>query len=448
MRLHAATETDALHVWGGSALEMTVDVDDRADTGVPYRLRVGLTNVSTDAPVYNPEVELLTTNKLNFIFQPKERFAQGTDVIEPGETFWTDDYRLVSAITGTLDLSQSFVKKTAGNVDVASTIVSHPATPLGDLPASSFSVEPDGVHLAWDGVAGATSYEIFRTPDRDVDFGALPVATLTSGTTSTVIPGFVDGFFAVSSVIAGTNTMLHPLVGIPGTVGPPAVVPTVTISDLSLVEGDTGTNSGDVEVRLSEPTTVPVTVKYVTSDVSAVAPGDYAAIPTTTLLFDPGETVKNVTVTVNGDDLSEKNENFAVKIFDAIGALIGDSASRVNILEDDGPITIAVSDAYAVEGDAGTTSLDVTISLSSPPAASQVVKAKYRTAPGTATAGTDFTTVPLTPITFGPGEQTKVGLDSGVGRHRQRTRRDLLGGAAGSGGRPGGRSARKGDDRQ
>ena len=81
---------------------MTVDVDDRADTGVPYRLRVGLTNVSTDAPAYNPEVELLTTNKLNFIFQPKERFVQGTDVIEPGETFWTDDYRLVPSITGSL----------------------------------------------------------------------------------------------------------------------------------------------------------------------------------------------------------------------------------------------------------------------------------------------------------------------------------------------------------
>ena len=334
--LDAATEPNALKVWGGSALQMTVDTDDRADIGVPYRLRIGLENVS-DVPAYNPEVELLTSGRVNYIYQPKERFTQGTDVIEPGETFWTDDYRLVPAIAGTLDLSRSFVKKTAGNVDVQSTIVSHPATPLGSLPVANFSVQADGVHLDWAPVAGATGYEIFRTPNRDTDFPALPVATLSAGTTSVVIPNTVDGFFAVSSVVDGVNSMRHAMVGIPGTSGPPAVVPKITTTDLSLVEGDAGTRTGTVEVRLSEPTTVPVSVKVRSADVSATAPADYQAFATTTLVFAPGETVKTVTVTVNGDDLSEKVETFAVKVFDAIGGTVGDSAAKVTILEDDGP---------------------------------------------------------------------------------------------------------------
>ena len=406
--LQAATAEDALRVWGGSALTMTVDVDDRADTGAPYRLRIGLTNVSTDAPAYNPEVELLTDNKVNYIYQPKERFTRGTDVIEPGETFWTDYYRLVPAISGTIDLSQSFVKKTAGNVDVVSTIVTHPATPLGDLPSAEFAVEADGVHLTWDPVPQASGYEIFRTPDRAVDFEALPIATLGPETTSAVLGGLVDGFFAISSVIGGVNTMAHPMVGIPGTVGPPAVRPTITVTDVAIPEGDAGPTSGEVEVRLSAATTVPLTVKYKSADVSAVAPADYVAIPETTVVFAPGEVAKTISVTVNGDEIGEKGENFAVKLYDAIGAVIGDNASKVSILEDDGPVTIAIDDAHVVEGDSGSTDLVATVRLSSPLAAGQSVKAKYRTAPGTAAAGSDFATVPLTPITFAPGEQSKT----------------------------------------
>jgi len=125
-------------------------------------------------------------------------------------------------------------------------------------------------------------------------------------------------------------------------------------------------------------------------------------------VFAPGETVKTVAVTVNGDTISEKSETFAVKVFDAIGATIADSAAKVTILEDDGPISVAVSDGSVVEGNAGTSNLDMTISLSSPPATGQSVKVKYSTSPGTATAGTDYTSVPLTAVTFGPGEQTKT----------------------------------------
>lgn len=117
------------------------------------------------------------------------------------------------------------------------TIVTHPVMLLGDLPSAEFAVEADGVHLTWDPVPQASGYEIFRHPDRAVDFEALPIARSAPRRCSAVLGGLVDGFFVISSVIGGVNTMAHPMVGIPGTVGPPAVRPTITVTDVAHPRG-------------------------------------------------------------------------------------------------------------------------------------------------------------------------------------------------------------------
>ena len=123
LRLDAATSPDSLHVWGASAIEMTVDTDDVATLGYPYRVRVGLKNVA-DVPVYNPEVQLLESGRLNYIYQPREQLSQGTGAIQPGETFWMCDHRLIPEFTGTLDPSGSFGKQVPGAIDVTSKISS------------------------------------------------------------------------------------------------------------------------------------------------------------------------------------------------------------------------------------------------------------------------------------------------------------------------------------
>jgi hypothetical protein len=204
-----ATQPGAIHVWGASAIQMTVDTDNTATQGDPYLVRVGLTNVS-DVPVYNAGVELLTTGRLGYIYQPDQQLGYETDVIEPGATFWTDYYRLLPEITGTLDLSQSFVKQTGGNVDPTSTIVSHATTPADQLTATS---EADGVHLSWTppSVSGITGYDIFYTPTRDTLFGSTPVATVSATTISTVIAHGLSGYYAVSTVTADGLTDYHNL---------------------------------------------------------------------------------------------------------------------------------------------------------------------------------------------------------------------------------------------
>jgi hypothetical protein len=190
---------------------MTVDTDDAANSGDPYLVRVGLTNVS-DIPIYNPGITL--DPGFNYIFQPGQQLTYSTDFIQPGQTFWTAYYRLIPEITGTLDLSQSFVAKTGGNATVPSTIVSHPATPPAQLPAFSGTGASDGIHLSWaaPSVSGITGYQIFYTPTQNTPFGSTPVATLPASATSTVIDHGTSGFYAVATTTASGLTDYHGLV--------------------------------------------------------------------------------------------------------------------------------------------------------------------------------------------------------------------------------------------
>jgi RHS repeat-associated protein len=205
--LPIASPPNALHVWGGSAVEMIVDADDQATLGYPYLVNVGLKNVA-DVPVYNPAIELSNEGRLNSIYQPRERLAQSTSVIQPGATFMTH-YRLVPEISGVLDVSQSFVAKTGGNATVATNIVSHPATPIASVPTVT-TLQGDGIHVVWQAVAGASRYEIYATPTRDIPFTNTPVVTATG--TSAVLPFATAQFLAISAVDGSTRTMHHPLI--------------------------------------------------------------------------------------------------------------------------------------------------------------------------------------------------------------------------------------------
>ena len=203
-----AASAQPLHVWGGSALAMTVDVDNAAYEGSPYHVRVGLHN-NADVPVYNASVELLKQGKLNYIYQPRERLEQGTAEIQPGVTFWTDDYILVPTISGSLVLDKSFVKKTAGDVDVQSTITSHQVTPSLMIQAAP---DPAGIKLQWAPVPGATEYAVYSTPKPDRDFPDQPLKTFGAGAVNGIVTGDPAAYYAVSALVDGKPLMRHPLV--------------------------------------------------------------------------------------------------------------------------------------------------------------------------------------------------------------------------------------------
>ena len=105
----------------------------------------------------------------------------------------------------------------------------------------------------------------------------------------------------------------------------PCDQPTLSISDGSVQEGNSGTRNMVFTVTLSPPAGNTVMVDYNTQNGTATAGSDYLT-GTGSLSFAPNITQQVFNVSVNGDNLYEPNETFTVVITNAVNAvIIGDS---------------------------------------------------------------------------------------------------------------------------
>ena len=164
--------------------------------------------------------------------------------------------------------------------------------------------------------------------------------------------------------------------------------PTISIADLSQSEGDASVTPFSFAVTLSNPTSLPVTIDYTTNPGSATAEVDYTS-ETSSIVIDPGLTTGTITIDVLGDPLDEANETFFVDLTDATNAQFFDNRAIGTIEDDDPRPEVTIDDVSQNEGNGGTTTFTFTVSLSNPSAVAVTVN--YTTAPGTATAGTDYT---------------------------------------------------------
>jgi hypothetical protein len=183
--------------------------------------------------------------------------------------------------------------------------------------------------------------------------------------------------------------------------------PTLTINDVSVVEGNAGQTPATLTVTLAPASTEPVTVDYTTADFNATAPDDYQST-SGQLTFAPGDTSQTVTVWVVGDTLLESNESFSVNLSAAVGAVIGDVRGSATIVNDDSapPPTpsVSIGDASVTEGDSGATPASFAVSLSS--ASADPVTVSWATADGTAVSPGDYVGA-LGQVTFAPAETSK-----------------------------------------
>lgn len=121
-------------------------------------------------------------------------------------------------------------------------------------------------------------------------------------------------------------------------------MPAITIGDVSLNEGNTGTSNAVFVVSLSNPSSQPVSVQWQTLDGTATdADGDYIS-GSGTLVFDPLQAQKNLLVSVRGDYAYEPNEQFSVRLFNPANATLADSTGTGTILNDDGRVCIRTYD--------------------------------------------------------------------------------------------------------
>jgi len=100
-------------------------------------------------------------------------------------------------------------------------------------------------------------------------------------------------------------------------------------------------------------------VQYATANDTASSASDYQSV-SGTLTFNPGETTKPVTVTVNGDTLVEANETFFVNLSNAANATLSDGQGIGTITNDDLATTIQLSSAsYSVLESGGAVTITV-----------------------------------------------------------------------------------------
>ncbi|MBI5930067.1 MAG: hypothetical protein HY862_12215 [Chloroflexi bacterium] len=188
-----------------------------------------------------------------------------------------------------------------------------------------------------------------------------------------------------------------------GTITDDDAAPSLSINDVTVTEGDSGTVNATFTVSLNSTAPTNITVNYATANDTATAPSDYTALSSTTLTFNPGGALtQTITVVVNGDTMDEgTSEQFFINLSGATNATIGDAQGVGTITDDDNAPSISINDVTVIEGNSGTVNAIFTVSLSN--GSASVVTVNYATANDTATAPSDYTALSSTTLTFNPG---------------------------------------------
>ncbi len=125
-----------------------------------------------------------------------------------------------------------------------------------------------------------------------------------------------------------------------GTISNDDPLPGLSINDVTVAEGNSGTTNAVFTVTLDAASGQTVTVNYATADGTATQPADYTNT-SGTLTFTPGQTTRTITVPVIGETVPEANETFFVNLSGATNATISDNQGVGTITNDDVPVTVS-----------------------------------------------------------------------------------------------------------
>jgi hypothetical protein len=187
------------------------------------------------------------------------------------------------------------------------------------------------------------------------------------------------------------------------------ITPGLTVSDGAVVEPD-GTNTTQMTFTVSivPAAALPTAVTYQTTDGSATSPSSYIGT-SGTLNFAAGDTTKQVSVTINGNDVQDGDRTFTLNVtgppLPAPPLVSLRPAGTGTILDNDIKAVVNAAPGAVQRPGSGTKVLNVPVYLS--PASNQDVKVNYSTTDGSAIAPTDYTAVSGT-LDFPPGTTSQV----------------------------------------
>lgn len=113
----------------------------------------------------------------------------------------------------------------------------------------------------------------------------------------------------------------------------------ISISDVSLPEGNNGTANFPFSVMLDKAQQKEVVISYHTEEGSATA-DDFIAVTNGSLRFAPGETEKKINISVVGDTHREGDEEFFVKLTSTTTGIFTKASGKGTIINDDEALNI------------------------------------------------------------------------------------------------------------
>ncbi|WP_246224182.1 Calx-beta domain-containing protein [Mycolicibacterium anyangense] len=292
----------------------------------------------------------------------------------------------------------------------------HPATTTS-LSAGTSAATGTTTSITW--AWGSNPVLAFNPATDKLDFGWMQTNQFTVAEKSgSVVIGVVDNnhTYTLQGVTLGQLQMSNIVAKDAGTLatwqslinGAQTALPSISVADTSVTEGNTGTAKAVFTLTLSKASTKAVTVNYATANGTATATQDYLSA-SGTVTFAPGVVSQVVTVGVLGDTTYEPDETFTLALSNPSGATIARATATGTIKNDDAapvtPPTVSIADATQPEGNSGTSTMAFTVTLSKP--STTPVTLNYATSNGTATAGQDYVATSGT-ITFAPGVVSQV----------------------------------------
>ena len=185
-----------------------------------------------------------------------------------------------------------------------------------------------------------------------------------------------------------------------GTIVDDEVMPAVSISDATVIEGSSA--SATFSVTLSHQSAEDVAVDYATVAGSAAAPADFDAV-SDTLNFAAGSTAKSIVVPIKDDTLDEPIESFSIELRNHPKALAADVQGRGVIEDDEKAPRVNVRDLAVTEGSAPAAAVKVELSHGS----SQDVVVAYLASDGSAKVTRDYGAT-VGAVTFNSGQVSKT----------------------------------------
>jgi len=311
----AGTSTMTFHVTLSNPSDQTITVD--------YTTNDGTATAGSD---YDTAAGTVTFDPGDTT-KPVDVTIDGDTTNEADETFTVD----LSNVTGTANLLDDSGQGTITNDDAVPQISVHDASVLegnaGDTTLSFdvtlSAISPGTVTVDYttaDGTATAgldyetaTGTVTFDPGDdtKQIDVTVHGDAVYEGDETLTVALSNPSG----ATIAAGADTAT-------GTIQDDDAAPTLTIDDVSLNEGNSGTTAFTFTVTKTGATELPASVDWATGGGDATPTSDYLS-GNGTLNFTKSQTSKTITVFVNGDTAFEADQTFDVTLSGPSGASLG-----------------------------------------------------------------------------------------------------------------------------